>query len=143
MPMGESWIKFIYSFKSRWIDQIHCIIRNIPLQVGITRGIANRILADETPNRWVIPAGSIVVEFCIRVPLPAGVGVAGFEAGVAVVCDLAEGVVLQVLDDCRGYGRSVEFDPVADCALIVRQGPQDVVDGVLVGEELVVPWPCR
>ena len=51
--------------------------------------------------------------------------------------DVAEGVVFEVVGDGRGVGCCVVVGPIADGALVVGEGSEDVTDGVLIGENLI------
>lgn len=61
----------------------------------------------------------------------------GLVAGVGLADDLAEGVVLEVVDDRGRVGARVVLSNVADGPLVIGEGPEDFVGAALGGEDLV------
>src|SRR5690606_5233162 len=86
------------------IRPIRRSIAHVPLQVVVAAGEADRVFAHEAARLRVVPAGAVVVQVGVCVPFAAGVGVEELYAGGGLGRQVAEAVVLAVVDDAGGAG---------------------------------------
>jgi len=122
--------------RSRRIDEIRRAVRDVPVQVRVAGGEAERVLAQEPAQVRVVPAGQVVLQAGVFVEDLACKPEERLERGVRLRSDVPEAVVLQVIDDGGRVGAGVVLGDVADGAEVVGEKPGDGSGAVFVGEDL-------